>query len=218
MTSRNLDQDDPDAVGVIDPHLGQAQGFCYWRSDNRDPSCGQPGVLGVDIPDLDPDHHRVPGAGRVPEYLEQPLAEEKHQPGIVRRAELPVDGQAPSSASHAPSANRPVTARATWSASQGLACTAGPVTVTSRCSSSRPATSRTGPARPMKLVSTGREAVHAADGGFRRGYPRARTVTAGRSRRTPQTHTPPQRRVGRGADDAITVGQPSRQDQGIGHA
>ena len=37
----------------------------------------------------------LPGrAGRVPGDLEQPLAEEEHQPGIVRRAELPVDGQA----------------------------------------------------------------------------------------------------------------------------
>ena len=56
---------------------------------------GQPGMLGVNIADLEPDHHRVPGRpGRVPGDLEQPLAEEEHQPGVVRRAELPVDGQA----------------------------------------------------------------------------------------------------------------------------
>lgn len=30
----------------------------------------------------------------MPGDLEQPLAEEEHQPGIVRWAELPVDGQA----------------------------------------------------------------------------------------------------------------------------
>jgi hypothetical protein len=30
----------------------------------------------------------------VPGDLEQPLAEEEHQPGIVRRSELPVDGKA----------------------------------------------------------------------------------------------------------------------------
>jgi hypothetical protein len=52
-------------------------------------------VLGADIPDLDPDHHRVLGrAGRVPGDLEQSLAEEEHQPGIVWWTELPVDGQA----------------------------------------------------------------------------------------------------------------------------
>jgi hypothetical protein len=33
-------------------------------------------------------------AGRVPGDLEQPLAKEDHQPGIVWRAELPVDTQA----------------------------------------------------------------------------------------------------------------------------
>ena len=95
MTGRNLDQDDPDAVGVLDPHLGQAPGLRSRLPHNRDSGCGQPGVLGVNIPDLDPDHHRAPGPpGAVPGDLEQPLAEEEHQPGIARRAELPVNGQA----------------------------------------------------------------------------------------------------------------------------
>ena len=95
MIGGNLDQDDPDAVGVLDPHLGQAPGLGGRLPDDRDSGRGQPGVLGVDIPHLDPDHHRAPGrAGRVPGDLEQPLAEEEHHPGIVRRTELPVDGQA----------------------------------------------------------------------------------------------------------------------------
>ena len=95
MIGRNLDQDDPDAVGVLDPHLGQAPGLRSRLPDNRDSSRSQPGMLGVDIPDLDPDHHRVPGrAGRVPGDLEQPLAKEEHQSGIIRRAELPADAQA----------------------------------------------------------------------------------------------------------------------------
>src|SRR5215472_774969 len=56
---------------------------------------GQPGVLSADVPDLNPDHHRVPGrSGRMPGDLEQSRAEEEHHPGIVGRAELPVDGQA----------------------------------------------------------------------------------------------------------------------------
>ena len=95
MTGGNLDQDDPYTVGVLDPHLDQAPGLHCWLSDNRDPGCGQPGMLGADIPDLDPDHHRMPGrASCMPGDLEQPLAEEEHQPGIVRWTELPVDGQA----------------------------------------------------------------------------------------------------------------------------
>lgn len=95
MTGRNLDQDDPDAVGVLDLHLGQAPGLRYWLPHNRDSGRGQPDVLGVNIADLDPDHHRAPGrAGRLPGDLEQSLAEEEHQPGIVRRPELPVDRQA----------------------------------------------------------------------------------------------------------------------------
>lgn len=95
MTGRNLDQDDPDAVGVLDPHLDQAPGLRHWLPHNRDSGRGQPGMLGVNVPDLDPDHHRAAGrAGRLPGDLEQPLAEEEHQPGIIRRAELPVDGQA----------------------------------------------------------------------------------------------------------------------------
>ena len=95
MIGRNLDQDDPDAVGVLDPHLDQAQGLRDWLPHDRNSGCGQPGVLSVNVPYLDPDHHRAPGrAGRVPGDLEQPLAEVEHQPGILRRPEFPVDGQA----------------------------------------------------------------------------------------------------------------------------
>ena len=75
MVGGNLDQNDPDAVGVLDPHLDQAPGLGYWFPHDRDSARGQPGMLGVNIPDLDPDHHRVPGRpGRVPGDLEQPLA------------------------------------------------------------------------------------------------------------------------------------------------
>jgi hypothetical protein len=80
---------------VLDPHFGQAPGLGCGPPDDGDCGRGQPGALGVDIAYLDPDHHRVPGrAGRVPRDLEQARAEEEHHPGIVWRAELPVDGQA----------------------------------------------------------------------------------------------------------------------------
>jgi hypothetical protein len=63
--------------------------------DDGDRGRGQPGVPVLGIPYLDPDHHRLPGrAGPVPGDLEQAGAKEEHHPGIVRRAELPVDGQA----------------------------------------------------------------------------------------------------------------------------
>jgi hypothetical protein len=95
VTGGNLDQDDPEAVGILDPHLGQAPGLRHRFPHNQDSGRGQPGVFGVNIADLDPDHYRAPGrAGRVPGDLEQSLAEEEDQPGIIRRAELPVDGQA----------------------------------------------------------------------------------------------------------------------------
>jgi hypothetical protein len=92
---RNLDQDDLDAIGVLDPHLDQAPRLGYGPPDDGNPGRGQPGVLGVDIPYLHPDHHRLPGRARpVPGDLKQAGAKEEHHPGIVRRAELAVDGQA----------------------------------------------------------------------------------------------------------------------------
>jgi hypothetical protein len=95
MISRNLDQDDPDAVRIFDPHLDQAPRLGHRFPHYRDSGRSQPGVLGVNVADLDPDHHRPSGqAGRVPGDLKQPLPEEEHQPGIVRRAELPVDAKA----------------------------------------------------------------------------------------------------------------------------
>jgi hypothetical protein len=53
VIGRNLDRDDPDAVRVLDPHLDQTPGLRSRLPYNHDSSRGQPGVLGVDIPDLD---------------------------------------------------------------------------------------------------------------------------------------------------------------------
>jgi hypothetical protein len=71
----NLDQDDLDAIGVLDPHLGQAPGLPCGPPDDGD--CRrQPGVLGLDIAYLDPDHHRLPGrTDRVPRDLQGMLHE-----------------------------------------------------------------------------------------------------------------------------------------------
>jgi len=46
----NLDQDDPDAVGILDPHLDQPPGLGCGFADDRDSGRGQPSVLGADIP------------------------------------------------------------------------------------------------------------------------------------------------------------------------
>jgi hypothetical protein len=86
VTGGNLGQDDPDTVGILDLHLGQAPRLGYRLRHDRDSGRGKPGVPGVAIPDPDPDHHRPPGrAGCMPGDLEQPLAGEEHQPGSSRR-------------------------------------------------------------------------------------------------------------------------------------
>jgi len=92
----DLNHDDPDTVGVLDAHLGQPPGLGHGPPDDRYSGRGQPGMLLADVPHLDPDHHRAPGsAGRLPGDLKQSLAkEENHARMVVRRAELPVHGQA----------------------------------------------------------------------------------------------------------------------------
>jgi phospholipase C len=96
------------------------------------------------------------------------LVEEKwNLPALTARDACPSSCTGASSASHAPSANRPATRRATCPASRVFPDPPGPVT--SRHSASSPATSPTGPARPTKLVSaagkpcTPPAAVSAAD-------------------------------------------------------
>jgi hypothetical protein len=54
VTGSNLDQDDPDAVGVLDLYLYEAPGLRYWLPHDRDSRRGNPGALGVNIPELDP--------------------------------------------------------------------------------------------------------------------------------------------------------------------
>ena len=79
MTGKNLNRDDPDAVGVLELHLDQAPRPGYRFPHDRDSGRSQPGVPAVNTADPEPDHHRVPGRpGRVPAYLEQPLAGEDH--------------------------------------------------------------------------------------------------------------------------------------------
>ena len=88
----NLDQNDPNAVGVLDPHFGQSPGLGGRLTENTSSGRGQPVVLSVDIPNLEPDDHRAPGrTGRTPGDLEQSRAEKEHHSGICGRAKFPVD-------------------------------------------------------------------------------------------------------------------------------
>ena len=91
----DLDQDDPDAVGVLDPHLGQSPGLFGGLAQHPGPGRGQAAVLGPDVPYLQPDHDRAPGRpGGVTGHLKQSLAEEEHHAGIAGGPELAVHRQA----------------------------------------------------------------------------------------------------------------------------
>jgi len=99
----DFDEDDPDAVGILDPHLGQAPGLCDRLPQDRDSGGGEAAVLGVDVPHLKPDHHRSPG-GTCPASgdFQQPLAEEEDHRWVGRGPELAVDRQAQRIAVEAP--------------------------------------------------------------------------------------------------------------------
>jgi D-erythronate 2-dehydrogenase len=91
----HLDQHDPGAVRVLDPHLGQPPGLGQRLPGDADPGRCQPAVLGVHVPHLKPDHDR-PSRGPVgaPGHFQQPRSEKEHQARIGRGSELAVDGQA----------------------------------------------------------------------------------------------------------------------------
>jgi uncharacterized protein YciI len=91
----DLDEDEPHAVRVLDPHLGQPPRLFDRLAQDPGPGRGQAAVLGADVPYLQPDHDRAPGRpGSVPGHLEQSLAEEEHHAGIVGWPELAVHRQA----------------------------------------------------------------------------------------------------------------------------
>jgi hypothetical protein len=46
MVGGNFDKDDPDAIGVLDPHLGQAPRLCGRLPENAGPCRGEAAVLG----------------------------------------------------------------------------------------------------------------------------------------------------------------------------
>jgi hypothetical protein len=71
----DFDKNDPHAVGVLDPHLGQSPRLGYRLTQNANTARGQPLMLSVNIPHLQPDHHRLPdSAVGVPGDLQKPWA------------------------------------------------------------------------------------------------------------------------------------------------
>lgn len=105
MISGNFDYDNRDAIWISDPHLDESPGLCHGLAQNANSCRGEPVALRVNVPYLQPDHHRVAGRGTsVSGHLEQSLAKKEHRPGIGRRPELPVDRQAKNIAVEAPAA------------------------------------------------------------------------------------------------------------------
>jgi len=95
MISWDLDEDDPDAVGIFDPHLRKSPRLGYRLAQDRNAGREQPSVFGVDVTNLQPDHHRVSGGLiGVPGDFQEATTEEEHNAGIVARAELPIYRQA----------------------------------------------------------------------------------------------------------------------------
>jgi hypothetical protein len=59
VTGGNLRQHDPGAIGIPDPHPGQPPGLGRGPAQHPNAGRGQPLVPGVNIPYLQPDHHRT---------------------------------------------------------------------------------------------------------------------------------------------------------------
>jgi hypothetical protein len=94
VIDRNLDENDPDALRILDPHLDQSPGLGHGLSENTHAGRRQPFVLSMNVSHLEPDHQRAPGGPRSPPgHFQQSRAEKEHHSRVVRRAELPVDRQ-----------------------------------------------------------------------------------------------------------------------------
>ena len=91
----HLDQDNLQAVGILDPHLGQAPWLYPGLAQNSHACGAEPLMLRLHVPHLEPDHHRLLRSGSpVPGDFQQPSAQEEHRRRVSGGTELPVDGQA----------------------------------------------------------------------------------------------------------------------------
>ena len=94
MIGGNLDQDDLDAIGVLDPHLDQAPRLGYGPRMMGTPAAASRACSAWTSRTCIQIITDCPAGPPVPGDLKQAGAKEEHHPGIVRRAELAVDGQA----------------------------------------------------------------------------------------------------------------------------
>ncbi len=57
MVGGNLDEDDLNAIRILDRHFDQPPRFLYWLPEDTDACRSQSIMLRTNIPDLEPDHH-----------------------------------------------------------------------------------------------------------------------------------------------------------------
>jgi hypothetical protein len=94
VIGRYFDQDDGEAVRVLDPHLSKAPWLYLRPAKNASAGCTEPVMFSAHLPDLEPNLHRLlRWAGRTPGDFQQSAAEKEHHRRVGRGTELPVDGQ-----------------------------------------------------------------------------------------------------------------------------
>jgi rhodanese-related sulfurtransferase len=91
---RHLDEHDPDAVRIGDPALDQPPRLPPRLAEDRCTRSRQAVDLRNDVADLEPQRHPAHRAVGAAGHLEQSVPGEEDQSRLLRRAELPVHGQA----------------------------------------------------------------------------------------------------------------------------
>ena len=88
MVVGDLDQDDPNAVGIFDPHLDQPPWLQPGRLCDGHVGRCKSMVLSGRVTDLQPQRQALGALLRLTRYLQQPVPEEEDDPRLLRWAEL----------------------------------------------------------------------------------------------------------------------------------
>src|SRR3954471_8306871 len=99
---RHLHQHDAHPVRVLDPRLDETPRLLAGGPQDRHARRRQPGLLGGDVAHLEPEGEPARGLLGLAGDLEQAAAQEVDGAGVLRRAELPVHGQAEHAAVEGP--------------------------------------------------------------------------------------------------------------------
>jgi hypothetical protein len=91
MVVGDFDQNDPNAVGIFDPHLDQAPWLQLGRLCDGHVGCCKSTVLGGRLTDLQPECQALRALLCLTRYLQQPVPEEEDDPRLLRWAELAKD-------------------------------------------------------------------------------------------------------------------------------